>query len=75
MDWMPTSAQSLCLPPTYQVLPGVGTHQDGAQAGDDSLGGQDGNASGQFCLMAAAVALPSRICAVDCVIPSALSGG
>ncbi|MDI2021522.1 hypothetical protein PJL18_02043 [Paenarthrobacter nicotinovorans] len=29
---------------------GVGAHQDGAQAGDDALGGKGRNAGGQFCL-------------------------
>ena len=48
MELMPTSAQSLCLPPTYQVLPGSEPTRMVPRPGTMPVGLERGHAFGQF---------------------------
>ena len=66
---MPTSAQSLCLPSTYHCEPGSSPTRTVPRPGHDApLARARPPARSSSALMAAAVAVPSRICAVTAVI-------
>src|SRR4051794_25332927 len=67
---MPTSAQSRCLPATYQVLPGSLPTRTVASPGVTPCSASLATRSRSSALIAAAVALPSRSCAVTCWILS-----
>src|SRR6185312_12053281 len=59
MDSMPTSAQSLCLPPTYHLLPGSSPTSTVPRPGTTPLALSAETRSVSSLLICAAVALPS----------------
>src|SRR6202012_5836523 len=67
---MPTCAQSRCLPATYECDPGSSPTRIVPSPGTIPCAASAATRSFRSALTAAAVALPSRICAVTLLYPS-----